>query len=362
MPTARWMEQCKAVPIHEVLLECGLQRIGKKGWGPCPACGEEKRGSSDKRGAVISDKKPGWWCVRCGASGDALNLVALQLLGSTLADSDKDGRNKARDWFADRGWCDRFQENPFPTPQKRTPEVATPGVHPVTNAGDGTTSEPEFPPQIGYPPAKQVKAFWNSCLKIDPKNPPNGDVGHFIEERGWNHEALAAAGVCRLAPPPSARIAWPAWWPQGRSATWRLVVPAFNSEGVLSSLHARATVPVHNGTPKVLWPKGYDATDLIMADFDGWKFLTRRSKPRAIIICEGLTDLCSVSASKHVLGPRIAVLSCANGGFRALKDVHFLRWVPTYCATDCAEVGDKYATQIATAIAPVPLRRIRIPR
>lgn len=341
MGTARWMEQANKAPVHEVFVECGLEKIGN-GYGPCPECGAEKRGSKDKRGAIkINAQKTGWACIACGVKGDLLNLLGFCQYGKTLKDLDDEGRDSVRDWFASRGWCDG--KDAF---GGSMPPVAPP---PSSAPGDVYT-----PPN--YPPPKELKRFWDASKKINGSL--DQDVRAFFRERRWDPKLVADVGACRISPQAEDLNTWPAWWPQGRASTWRLLVPAFTTDGVMTSIQGRATTPVHNGSPKVLWPKGCDAVDLIMPDTVGWLFLKGRLKPKLVIICEGLTDRIALSIHKAQLGKNVAILGCASGGFKALGRIEWPKWTPIYSVTDPDEAGDLYNEQIATAISPAPLRRL----
>jgi hypothetical protein len=201
-----------------------------------------------------------------------------------------------------------------------------------------------------YPPDEEVQDLWDACLPVT-------DLP-FIRERRWDVDQLRKLDVVRLTPEPD-DYDWPVWWARGRAKTWRLVTRAFSTNGQLRSLHARAIAPVEKGTPKTLWPKGFDATSLVMPDRAGLELLQARSKPRVLLVAEGLTDLVALSLKVAVL-PDAAVLSCTNGCFPALRTIaqHLSIWTDVYSATDHDEPGDRYTREIATALAPLRVKRL----
>lgn len=345
MATARWMEQSRTAPIHEVILEAGLSKKGPKGYEPCPVCSADCRGSSDKRGPVfVAQTYNGWRCYACDEKGDALNLVSLRLYRAKLKDLQKEDRYKVREWFAERSWCEPWDPN--------------------RKSGWKPLETPVILPE--YPPQDEVQRLWDACLPVNAGNDVPGGMDHaamaFMQERHWFPGGLARLDVVRLTPHPNA-YDWPDWWPRGRADTWRLVTPAYDHNGELVSLHARAIVSPSDGAPKTLWPKGYDALGLIMADAQGRKLLQRKAKPRLVIIDEGLTDLVATSLAKSCLRGPVAILSCASGGFGALADVVFPKWTSVYVATDEGDgkkTGDRYAKAVATALSPHPVLRLPI--
>src|SRR5262245_61128601 len=71
----------RARGVIETALLLGLIVVGRA-LGPCPACGAECRGSSDRRPPIgITANGLGWKCHACGAKGDAVTLAALKLTG-----------------------------------------------------------------------------------------------------------------------------------------------------------------------------------------------------------------------------------------------------------------------------------------
>lgn len=86
-PLARW----RGLPVAVVAQALGMQP-GPNGGGlaPCPSCGAttRSRAQRDHRGPLgLHSSGRRWKCWRCGAGGDAVDLVALRLTGRPLASS-----------------------------------------------------------------------------------------------------------------------------------------------------------------------------------------------------------------------------------------------------------------------------------
>lgn len=78
----------------------GLQEMKPRTWGPCPACGAEKRESEGRRGPIgLTPDGRGWNCHRCSMKGDCVDLI-------TFATKRKKGRDLAKaDWDDIRSWA-----------------------------------------------------------------------------------------------------------------------------------------------------------------------------------------------------------------------------------------------------------------
>ena len=88
--------------------------------------------------------------------------------------------------------------------------------------------------QNARPPASEVHSLWKSSLKLH-EVPENDPIFEFLSSRNLDVASLARTGVARVTPKRNA-YAWPKWWPGGRSMTWRLIVPAFDSQGRFCSI------------------------------------------------------------------------------------------------------------------------------
>lgn len=101
--------------ISEIASAIGLGRGRMNSMGPCPACGEGTRGSSDPRGPIgVAGDDRGWRCHRCSVGGDAIDLVAWKVVGDSFSDASPEQRVEVRGWFERAGLIE---------PRSRTPSV-----------------------------------------------------------------------------------------------------------------------------------------------------------------------------------------------------------------------------------------------
>ena len=234
------------------------------------------------------------------------------------------------------------------------------------------------------PPRAEVAAYWSACWPLDTAKRDEWGVPAytFLSRRNYLPflRVIVRHDLARWAPPNEEQRP-PRWWGWRWPETYRLVVRAFEADGQIGSLHARAILDLpadgRRPPPKTRWPrhpdsdKGYDATELLFACPLGQQLLRGEPIPHlgAVLVCEGLTDWLMGAAVFHdsmewmEAGPtkdypRIAVLGAAAGGFSALRKI---RWpagdYEVWCATDLDLAGTRYAIQVAEAVAPRTIKR-----
>ena len=87
----RWIEEARKQKVFKVAGLLGMKRTRGNGLTPCPACNEEQRGSTDKRGPIgVRNDEVGWKCFRCDISGDVVDMFALNQIGRLLRDATPD--------------------------------------------------------------------------------------------------------------------------------------------------------------------------------------------------------------------------------------------------------------------------------
>jgi len=290
----------------------------------------------------------GWRCHKCGATGDGIDLVAFHQEGRRLRELDRDAQQRVRAWCEAQGW---------------STAPATP------------SSAPNKPTTIVRPPQDQVQRFWRASRPLTDAREHDAEALAFLCERGLEPavDAITAADLARLTPARNGTH-WPAWWPAGRARAWRLLVPAFDARGVLTSLHARAVKPVVNDQgetmPRQLWPgsrKGtrYDALGLFFADAIALAMMRGEVVEglRTLLICEGLTDWLAAAAWCRVQGrDDVAVLGGVAGSFPALAELSVPEGVRVFAAVDADPAGDRYFAQIHHALPVAGVQRLRLPR
>lgn len=334
----RWLDEVR-LPVAEVAQRLGLDGDARRGL-PCPACGVERR--DRRRGAVgLRGDGQGWRCHRCGEGGDGFDLVAWRLCGRRFRDLDADGRAAVRAWFG--------------------------AAEPV--------GVPQVEPAAGRPPLAEVEALWRAALPLSSCLPdgafPDTRAARFLRGRGLLDRGaiIDAADLARLAPPAD-RHPWPAWWPRGRSFLWRLMVRAFEPDGRLASLHARAVEERPIGRegepmPKTLWPGArqgprYDAGGLFFADPAALDVLRGDGGDvRRLLVCEGLTDWLSAAAWARASGQvGLGVIGGVSGSFPALAKVRLPADLDLIIAVDDDDAGRRYLDQVRRALPGRSVRRL----
>lgn len=225
------------------------------------------------------------------------------------------------------------------------------------------------PPQAEkkYPPSIEVRSLWEASRKLCESS-PDGTPRSVLEKcssycalRGISPKDLSALDIARSFPDPK-KHKYPTWWPSQRAAMWNLVTPAYNYAGVMTSIHARAISS--NVKPKVLWPKGYMAKELIMVSPRGLAFLRKipMMKLDYILIVEGIIDLFSSSVwacrRQCTHGESIGVIGIVAGSAPALGKVS---WGDTkiVVASDEDNAGEKYFSKIIDIIGTSNIFRMK---
>jgi len=324
-----WIAQAKSVSIMEAARRIGALKAGpSNSLGPCPQCGAEKRGSSDRRYPIgVNSGRDGWRCHKCGVSGDVVDLVAYFVAGRRLADCGKSEQLEVVNWFKDVG---HVKDNGMPTPKPKKEKQR--------------------------PPKAEVQKLWLATLQVEECS----SSSKFLEDRQFDLEQITQLGFLRAAPRPSQHN-WPKWWPKVWAKTYRLVTPAYDVAGNFVSLHARAVAPSEQG--KTRWPRGYEAGALFMANRLGVKLLKGQElgEIRGVLICEGMTDLLRASLCAVQSELRLAIIAGTSGSFQHLAQVRFPEDTQIYTAMDPDEGGAKYCAQIRKALSSHQIRPLPLP-
>lgn len=319
-------------PAPDVARALGLT-VKRRMMGPCPACAATARSGKDNRPPLgMTGNGKGWRCHACSRTGGAVDLVAWRLFHDEL------GKGDPR-WSELQTWC----------------------------SDHGLLGQPgkvvALPPPSRPPPA-EVTALWDASLPLSQAaaeakpGPSTRESLRFLAERDLAPHELD--DVARLLPDPKA-FDYPAWWPRTWAATWRLVTRAYTAQGTVVSLHARAVRRIDDGAPKTRWPIDYEARGLVFANGRGVELLRgERPQLEGVLLVEGLTDLLAVSRLVTRARLPLAVLGGTSGSWSALETVPFPDHVPILVGVDTDPQGDKYATEIAAAVRPRQVRRLRI--
>lgn len=95
---SQWIQDLKSEhTAFTVARALGKDAGHQNSFGPCPACGADKRGGSDRRKPCGTDRESkGWHCWVCSAKGDAAEILAYHFTGKSSKELDSDGWEKLR--------------------------------------------------------------------------------------------------------------------------------------------------------------------------------------------------------------------------------------------------------------------------
>ena len=106
-----WIQGAKRTPISVAAERLKISIRKGRSLSPCPACGEENRGSGDKRGPVgLNTSDTAWQCHRCQKKGDVVDLVSYAVAGGKLSDINKDKQRKVYEWFEGTGLSEQYKD------------------------------------------------------------------------------------------------------------------------------------------------------------------------------------------------------------------------------------------------------------
>jgi hypothetical protein len=263
-------------------------------------------------------------CHSCGATGDALSLVAA-VRGLSMRSQFRDVLAEAAEVAGLYAVVDELRrgtapvERPMPTP-------------------------PPPAPERDYPPQAAVDAIWGAC--VSPADVP--EVAAHMAARGldpellWAHSLVGALASDAGLPGLGGAYKGLSWWGTGH----RAIVPMRDVLGRIRSL--RAWRVTDGDSPKRLPPGGYRATGLVMADDLAQAMLAGTWAPTRVLIVEGEPDWC-VWATRKLSVPT-AILGIVSGSWN--RD--FAARVPTGATvvirTDLDDAGERYAKEIAATL------------
>jgi len=264
-------------------------------------------------------------CHSCGATGDALSLVAV-----------RHGLRLGHD---------------FPQVLRVAAELA--GLWAIVQELDTRTSDPgraKVPPpravrepDRGYPPEAEVMALWAAAgpTRKDPK------VSAWLATRGLDAGRVDAEELARAIPADAILPRWAAH----AGATWaesghRLLFSMHDAKGAVRSL--RAGRVIDGDSPKRLPPGGFKAGEIVLANSIGVAMLAGLFAPELIVIAEGEPDFL-VWATKRSSTPS-AVLGIGSGSWCTAIAERLPEQSTVDIRTDHDQAGDRYAKEIAESL------------
>ena len=309
----------------------GLHSRGRGAWSPCPCCGAERRGHSDRRGP-LSFKGETWRChaAGCAAGGGPGALLAALRLGAVPPKGDP-------------RWAPVLRElsGESPASPRRAPAAPKP---------------PDAP---RYPPPTEIAALWAACGRLDTLPARHPVVRYLEDARRLEPRALGVLDLARALPDDGE---WPSWMMRTVPGLYQLVVPVYDVIGALRSVRFRAIRDVGKA-PKALPPHGFNLGGLVMADPLGLALLRGAREDEGmrwdgrVVVAEGEPDFLSFASD-----PKRRAQALATGQTHAVLGVVSGAWTPGIAAripsgatvavwTHLDEKGDEYAEVIRASLA-----------
>ena len=273
-----------------------------------------------------------WQCHGCGNKGDVVDLVSYCLFESKLRDMTVKQKAKVRAWFDDAAGNKTYEPR---------------------------STEPKPPKR---PNRQELVSLWKASKPLMKMNGCREDqmVRDFLKLRNFDLELLNETGIVRATPLPN-QHQWPKWWPSKWSPTWRLICPAFEANGKVASLHARAVID-KEVRPKSRWPMGCEANGLVLANKQGVSMLRGKPLPdlEALLICEGITDLFRAATAAIHENMNIAILSGTSGSFSKIHEMLIPERLDIVICTDPDEAGEAYAQLLKKKLKGKKVYRMKL--
>lgn len=326
---AGWFEDVKRVSLAAVAAEVGI-RVGRRGLDRCPACD-----AGD--GVRVHAGGARWHCHRCGADGDAVDLVSLLVAGARVS---AQTMPLVRDWYAARGWCEaetgRVVQRVAPRP-------------PVERQVEQVASEP--------PPAAQVVALLRGCRPVDEDDA----CAAWLRRRGLGEVAPRRVAAGRLAFALRGGAPWARYGGRGWAEIgYRLIVPMLDARGAVVSVRARSIEATpRQGAPKALPPTGYSVRGCVMASPVARRMLAGEAWPADVVVAEGEPQWLAACLA----WPERAVLGVVAGSWTPEIAARVPRGTSVVLVTDHGDrtgAGDRYAERIGETLRGRRVSRLEV--
>ncbi|MCP4437094.1 MAG: hypothetical protein GY913_21690 [Proteobacteria bacterium] len=307
-----WFADARRVPLEQLAVALGLS-VSRRTISPCPACGRRGRDSAC-RIYRAKDGTPKWkcWHASCDGRGDGIDLARYVISGDL------------RNWYAERGWCER-------------------------RAGGGRSELVELPPpppEPGYVPEDDLRCLLGQCgpglYEPDVGRWLHYRLGDLAERTGWLVLSLPKNARC----PDWARVGRDhneRSWAQGG---FRALFPVWNHQGQLRSIRARQVVRAA-AKVKCIPPRDHKAGGTVLANPAALAWLRARGTPQRIVVTEGEPQWLAWSVAST---GSVAVVGITSGSWTQ----DFADRVPDGCqvliATDLDKAGEGYAALVRATL------------
>ncbi len=287
-------------------------------------------------------------CHACGATGDALSLVAVAHGLTMRGDDFRQVLIRAAEIGGLHGLVAELETGHAPT-ERRAP-----------------VPRPAPEPERDYPPAAEVDAFWAATLSPDS---PTHDGSHQVvgtDASAWATsrglcaqqigEYVSGVALARCIDPRRPLPRWATY----RGMSWletghKLVVPVYDYAGNLRSV--RAIRVVDGDGPKRLPPAGHRASGLVQACSLGLAMLRGTFVPARVLVVEGEPDF--LTAATKQTPKAYARLGITSGSWCAEIASRIPESASVLLFTHTDDAGDRYAAAIQASLPKHRLSRWR---
>lgn len=253
-------EKVNAAGIISISKKIGLKQGRMNSWGPCPACGAEKRGSNDSRLPIgVTPNNCGWYCYCCKASGNLSDLIAFSVASKRYKEANKQEQEDILNWLLSNGFGKTGD-----TPKNTN-----------LRAISGVLKQKNTPPIQVQPKSNKGPFKWSEKLPLEYKQILHSERGgpvldYLMSDRKLTLDVIEEADL-------GCMINGEDYW---------LVIPLKDRRGTIVNMRFRSIPPnkktfrVCNGRPMPL----YGANNLT------------RKKDKYIIVTEGELDVLALRA------------------------------------------------------------------
>lgn len=358
-----WITNAKEASVKETAVALGFTMMTPRSISPCPSCGVEARGTSDKkRGPVgFSAAQDSWKCHACSASGDVVDFVSIHSYGSHYRDLGVNEKIVVRNWFARHGYCKPiYSDRPTGVPTQIEEKKRS-----LNRPANVLASRP---------PIDELKELWGKTKTLEEalqdKAGWSDPLVDWLFERKFSPALLDRSKCVRILANPLEHR-YPKWWPHKWASAYRVAAPVFEPDGTFASIHCRDITeskqfkdgaPVRRPIPKTRWPMGYEAGGLLMANGKAIKIMRGDPDKKLIglLVCEGITDFMRACSSALEEDISVAIVGGTSGSFKALSKMSIPKDLKIFVATDPDKQGDDYAAQICEQLPGHILFRVPI--
>ena len=205
---------------------------------------------------------------------------------------------------------------------------------------------PIRPPQAPeYPPCAEVVETWERAAHACD----DADVSRWLESRGLDPHRITDFSVARALVQKDV----PAWAALGRrpwpDAGYRLIVPAYDANGSMRSLRARALSP--DVPVKEVAASGFTSAGLILGEGSATAMLRGESAPDRVLVAEGVPDFLTWAtrfSDAEELPP--AVMGVFSGSWTAEMAARVPAGARVAVRTHDDAAGRGYANRVAESL------------